>query len=218
MAIKRVETADGSHSLYHEELDEQYHSRHGAIREALHVFIQNGLKAIEKDEVRIFEMGFGTGLNFLVTLANLDEKKIAYEAIEAFPLGKEVVHELNYISLLNRKDLTSAFEKAHEVSWNQWHSITSKVELKKVEGTLEETVLEGKYDLVYFDAFGPRVQPHLWELPVFQKCFSLMNSGGVLVTYSAKGSVRRNMLEAGFKVEKLPGPPGKREMLRAIKP
>ncbi len=217
MKVSLVKTADGSYSLYNESLDEQYHSKHGAVLEAQHVFIKNGWEAIDKNEVRIFEMGFGTGLNFLMTMAANNQKKIYYEAVESYPLEESVWSKMNYPQEINRKDLTPLLKQAHQANWNEIVQLNHQVQLKKVHAELATAQLSNHFDLVYFDAFGPRVQPDLWSKEVFDKIYQHMAANGILVTYSAKGDVRRNMMASGFQVEKLPGPPGKREMLRAQK-
>lgn len=217
MKVSLVKTADGSYSLYNESLDEQYHSKHGAVLEAQHVFIKNGWEAIDKNEVRIFEMGFGTGLNFLVTMAARNNKKVYYEAVETYPLEESVWSKMNYPEKINREDLAPCLAQAHEATWNEIVELHEQVQLKKVHADLANASLSNQFDLVYFDAFGPRVQPDLWSKEVFDKLYAHMATNGILVTYSAKGDVRRNMIASGFQVEKLPGPPGKREMLRARK-
>jgi tRNA U34 5-methylaminomethyl-2-thiouridine-forming methyltransferase MnmC len=225
MARKLIETGDGSHTLYVEELDERYHSYHGAIQESKHVFIKSGLHyIIEKQPalapVAILEIGLGTGLNALLTLIEADvlNKKIEYTAIEAHPLEKSIVDALNYVSLLNAQHYQTYFDKMHESEWNTKTNLSSNFELDKMHTTLDVAVFETKYNLIYFDAFGPRVQPEMWTLAVFSKLADSLLLGGCLVTYCAKGEVKRTLKSAGFIVESIEGPPGKREMVRAIKP
>lgn len=217
--LKIIETADGSSSLYNEELDEHYHSIHGSVREAAHVFIKMGLEHLPQKEISIFEMGFGTGLNFMMTYAANEKlgKSIRYTSIEKVPLKEELTAEMNYLKVMNREDLKEVYDKIHQVEWEEYASIADVVSLRKLEGDIEDYIHTEPFDLIYFDAFGPRVQPHLWEKPIFEKMYNQLNTGGVLVTYCAKGAVRRTMQEVGFEVERLPGPPGKREMLRATK-
>lgn len=225
MARKLIETGDGSHTLYVEELDERYHSYHGAIQESKHVFIKSGLHYIVEKystlaPLAILEIGLGTGLNALLTLIEADvlNKSIEYTAIEAHPLEKSIVDALNYVSLLNAQHYQTSFDKMHESEWNTKTNLSSNFELDKMHTTLDLAVLETKYNLIYFDAFGPRVQPEMWTLAVFSKLADSLLSGGCLVTYCAKGEVKRTLKSAGFIVESIEGPPGKREMVRAIKP
>jgi tRNA U34 5-methylaminomethyl-2-thiouridine-forming methyltransferase MnmC len=220
MERKIIETSDGSRSLYMPELDETYHSRHGAVQEAYHVFIRSGLDLFKKDtQVRILEMGFGTGLNCLITLleANRRNLKISYCGLEAYPVEVDVARELNYPEAVGQKETEPIFEELHNSAWGEPVKIDKGFELKKVKGKFSDFKETHSFDLIYFDAFGPRVQPDLWTEAMFRKMYVALDEKGVLVTYSAKGSVRRAMLEVGFEVERLPGPPGKREMLRASK-
>lgn len=217
MRVSRVKTKDGSYTLINEELNEQYHSMHGAIKEAQHVYIKHGLMATTKTALRILEMGFGTGLNFLVTVAAQDNRSIYYEAIESRGLDMTICRDLDYCHALRREDLEGIYNSAHTSPWNMVVSLSPKIQLKKIAQSLETAALEAHFDLVYFDAFAPKVQPHLWTKEIFFKIYNSMVTGGLFVTYSAKGEVRRNLMEVGFQVEKLPGSPGKREMLRAKK-
>lgn len=211
-----VTTGDGSSSIFLPQFNEHYHSHHGAVQESKHVFLKMGWEeAIKgKTSIEILEIGFGTGLNaWLVCEASLKSNapEVYYSAIEAFPVALEMASQLNYT------DRKSDFLKLHEAEWNAGVEITPKFALEKIETTLADFVPFRKYDLVFFDAFAPRVQPEMWTMQVFDKLFAAMNPGGILVTYCAKGEVRRNMIAAGFVVEKVSGPPGKREMLRALK-
>ena len=215
-------TADGSHTLYVPELDETYHSTHGAIQEALHVFIDAGLHYFkDKKEIHILEIGFGTALNTFLTLKeSLKTKQIInYDAIEAFPLERTQVNALNYMEILNASDEELIwYNQLHQVDWEENMCIIPSFLLHKMKMDFTKDVVEEKkYDLIYFDAFGPRVQPEMWTMTVFKKIYHLLSKGGIVVTYCAKGSVKRTMKEVGFQVESLPGPPGKREMTRAIK-
>jgi tRNA U34 5-methylaminomethyl-2-thiouridine-forming methyltransferase MnmC len=214
-----IKTLDGSHTLYLKDKDETYHSRHGAIQESRHVFIEAGLKPLVETgskEIQILEVGFGTGLNALLTYleAEKNEISIQYTSLEAFPVSSEIVSQLNYGDALNAK---AVFQKLHALSWNENHRVSEFFSLQKNQIKLEEFGSDKKFGLIYFDAFAPRVQPELWTEEVFRKIYKLTASDGVLVTYCSKGDVRRAMIAAGFQVEKLPGPPGKREMLRAVK-
>lgn len=219
MKRKIITTADGSTTIQLEEWNEQYHSKHGAIQEAYHVFLKHGLFSLGRKEVSILEMGFGTGLNALITYWEAEKRNlnIDYTGIEAFPVAENEWKQLNYVELLNTPHLRSVFNEFHAQSWNKQCGLTPFFKLEKRQQFLNELAIKDNYHLVYFDAFGPRVQPELWTVNQFKKVFNALRIGGVLVTYSAKGSVRRNLQEVGFTVERLPGPPGKREMLRATK-
>ncbi len=202
------QTADGSFTLFIPEVEETYHSTHGAVQESLHVFIESGLKACEKDAIRILEVGLGTGLNAALTL-EYATKKIHYCALEPYPLSKEILNELA-ASRFNQVEM-----KFHESNVGEWISLREDFSFVRMEVGLEEFHSAEKFDVIYYDAFGPRVEPGLWTLERMQQCFELLNESGIFVTYCAKGEVRRNLQAAGFVVERLPGPPGKREMLRA---
>ena len=210
-------TKDGSHTLYHQELDETYHSRHGAIQEAYHVFIKSGLELLKsKNEISILEIGFGTGLNACITyLESLKSgQNINYNSLEKYPVEKKIWEKLNYAQNLNIE--VSTFEKFHEVAWNSPQYISEYFILNKIQNDLNSYKANIEFDLIYFDAFGPRVQPDLWTEEIFKSMLEVLKPNGILVTYSCKGDVKRAMIKAGFKIEKIPGPPGKREMLRAF--
>lgn len=209
-------TADGSHSVTVPQLNVTYHSRHGAVQESRHIFIEAGLKEMlkRKGDISIFELGFGTGLNALLTL--MEDGNFYYETTELFPLDVSVAATLNYTNILNRQDLQPAFMQLHECEWNTTCTITDRFLLLKRNENIRDVILTNRFDLVYFDAFDPAAQPELWGVNIFSKLFKAMNSGGLLLTYCSKGAVRRAMQEAGFKVEKIPGPKGKREVVRAI--
>ncbi|WP_408046590.1 tRNA (5-methylaminomethyl-2-thiouridine)(34)-methyltransferase MnmD [Tenacibaculum crassostreae] len=209
-------TSDGSTTIHLPEWNEQYHSKHGAIQEAYHVFIKNGLKYVDGKTASILEIGFGTGLNCFITLLEAD-KSIDYVGVEAYPVAKAEVEKLNYVVELEAENKQNLFDKIHEVSWEEKHEITSNFSLTKRKQFFSEITDKNCFDLIYFDAFGARVQPDLWTEDIFKIMFDALKVDGVLVTYSAKGSVRRAMQSVGFEVERLPGPPGKREMLRATK-
>jgi len=213
-------THDGSHTLYLPDVDESYHSVHGAVQEAKHVYINAALLAALplSSEIRLLEVGFGTGLNALLTLlANNTQKKIYYCGIEAFPLTASEVQQLNYPKVLQIDH--QLFQSLHEATWNAgYEKITPSFYLKKLAMTLQAVSLpENYFNVVYFDAFAPSVQPELWESAIFEKIYASISGGGILTTYSAKGSVRRTLQQTGFTVERLPAPAGKREMLRATK-
>lgn len=222
-----IVTADGSNTIHLPEWDEQYHSKHGAIQEAYHVFIKHGLyyltnqKTREKKEapISILEIGFGTGLNAYITL--LESQKagfnIDYCGVEAYPVLPKEMEALNYSKLIENPFADNLFSELHQVSWNKKHSITNQFSIIKQQKLFQDIDEDKAFDMVYFDAFGARVQPELWTEAIFQRMYAALKPNGVLVTYAAKGSVRRAMQHVGFTVEKLPGPPGKREMLRALK-
>ncbi len=210
-------TSDGSTTINLPELNEQYHSKNGSINESYHVFINSGLRQVKSDVVSILEIGFGTGLNCFITYLEA-EKEIDYVGVEAYPVTSEEVEKMNFISVLNAEKDKASFEKIHNFPWEEKHQISDKFSLTKRKQFFEDIDDKNAFNLIYFDAFGARVQPQLWTVEIFRKMFDSLKENGILVTYSAKGSVRRAMQEVGFIVERLPGPPGKREMLRAIKP
>lgn len=222
MERKVIITADGSSTLYLPHWDEAYHSKHGAIQEAYHVFIKHGLKYIcgqDYKHISILEIGFGTGLNAFIT--GIETKalhvSIDYYGVEGYPVSTEDIGKMNYATELKTDDTALFFENMHQAPWEETHKITPHFLLTKQNKFFSDIQDQNKFNLIYFDAFGARVQPELWTETIFQKMYEALKPNGVLVTYSAKGSVRRAMQAVGFKVERLPGPPGKREMLRAIK-
>jgi tRNA U34 5-methylaminomethyl-2-thiouridine-forming methyltransferase MnmC len=214
-------TGDGSLTIHLPEWNEQYHSKHGAIAEAVHVFIKTGLThwISENDscEVSVLEIGFGTGLNAFLTSLEAAKKnlQINYSGIEAYPVSETEIDQLNYASLLDVSQRD--FLKLHKACWESPSEINQNFILTKRKQLFSEIKDIEHYNIVYFDAFGARVQPELWTESIFELMFKALKPGGVLVTYSAKGSVRRAMQAVGFLVERMPGPPGKREMLRATK-
>lgn len=227
MERKLILTGDGSHSISVPDLNVAYHSIHGAIQESMHVFINAGFYAfgrptqMERPEpYKIFEMGFGTGLNTLLTLIEAEKikTKIYYETVELHPLTAQELSELNYCDQLHRGDLQHSFETLHHCEWELEIPITENFIFKKRKIGLINYSTTRLFDLIYFDAFAPAAQPELWTKEVFDKIYSMLLPGGILITYCSKGDVRRAMVAAGFKVEKLPGPPHKREMIRAVTP
>lgn len=212
-------TSDGSTTIHLSDWNEQYHSKHGAINEAYHVFIKNGLDIIKLDEIAILEIGFGTGLNAFITFLEVAKstKNIDYVGVEAYPVETSEVKQLNYVSELNAQEFNSIFDEIHHASWEEKNQISTNFSLTKRQQFFQDIDDENVFDIIYFDAFGVRVQPELWTEEVFLKMCKALKTNGVLVTYSAAGSVRRALQTVGFKVERLPGPPGKREMLRGIK-
>ncbi len=214
-------TEDGSTTIYLPDWNEHYHSTYGAIQEAYHVFIEMGfffsLKNQQPIPLKILEIGFGTGLNSYITL--LESKKlkinIEYTGVEAYPITISEVEKLNYP--LRLKASETVFNKLHTTKWEQSSEISKNFILIKRNQFFSEINDKNKYHIIYFDAFGPNVQPELWTEEIFEKMYKALAERGVLVTYSAKGSVRRAMQSVGFSVDRIPGPPGKREMLRGIK-
>jgi len=217
MAQKILVTGDNSHSLMNEEIQETYHSIHGAIEESTHVFLKSGLHLIQEKNISIFELGFGTGLNALITL--LEAKKlqlnIQYHSIEKFPVEHYLIKQLNYGSFFNDGDFW--FDMIHHCKWNIASQCSSMFELLKIQNDFMQYEPNQLYHLIYFDAFSPDKAPELWSIECFKKTFNMLMPGGILVTYCAKGIVRRNMEAAGYKVERIPGAPPKKEMLRASK-
>lgn len=215
-----VTTGDGSKSINIPEWNEQYHSKHGALNEALHVFIEMGLKDTlsrkrdTKTPIHILEYGFGTGLNAMVTAQYETEHSIHYTGLEAYPVSLEHALEVNYGALLNQEEL---YKKLHEAPWNEPVVLQERFTIDKQQRKFQEVDEVEQFDLIYYDAFGPRVQPDLWTIDIFKAAFRALKPGGILTTYCAQGQARRNMVEVGFTVERLPGPPAKREMLRARK-
>lgn len=213
-----IKTDDGSFSLHLPEWNESYHSKHGAIQEAYHVFIRQGLDLFDDgSSIQLLEIGFGTGLNCLITYLEALRRnlRLSYTGVEAYPVELSLVKELGHVKALNASAHDNIEDRIHGSTWEEFISINDRFQLLKTKQRFESLTLDDQYHLIYFDAFGARVQPELWTVDIFAKMYNLCAPGGVLVTYAAKGSVRRAMLEVGFDVEKLPGPPGKREMLRA---
>lgn len=223
-SLKIIDTQDGSHSLLNESLNETYHSTHGAIRESRHVFIRNGLQfwvgKNQAPEISILEIGFGTGLNALLTVQESHNSKIKihYTTVEAFPVPLELVQQLNYSQQIQFDLSGKYFQDLHVAEWNKSVEISSTFVLEKKNQRIQELSLRDEtYDIVFFDAFAPNKQPEMWEKPILEKIFRSMKAESVFATYCAKGQLKRDLKSAGFKVETLPGPPGKREMVRAIK-
>jgi tRNA U34 5-methylaminomethyl-2-thiouridine-forming methyltransferase MnmC len=219
--VKReiIKTLDGSTTIHLAEWDECYHSKHGAIQEAKHVFIKNGLSLFENNPVNILEIGFGTGLNAFITFleSNHKNQKIDYVGVEAYPVEAAEVLAMNYVSELEALEFENIFEKMHKCEWDKKIEICNAFSLTKRKQFFDEINDFEIFDLIYFDAFGYRVQPELWSTEIFRKMYNSLKPNGVLVTYAARGVVKRSMIEVGFTIEKLAGPPGKREMFRAFK-
>ena len=223
MKRKIITTSDGSKTIQIEEWNEQYHSIHGAIQEANHVFLKHGLffyfEAISASKpIAILEIGFGTGLNAFLTLIEAEKLNlnINYLGVEAYPVELDEIKQLNYVELISEKH-AEIFKIMHAIPWEEQQQITSNFKLEKQKIFFQDIKITNTFDIIYFDAFGARVQPDLWTEDIFKIMFNALKVNGILVTYSAKGSVRRAMQVVGFTVERLPGPPGKREMLRATK-
>ena len=218
---KSAETRDGSSTLFVPELNEHYHSVHGALRESAHVFIKAGLDYLNPQrEVRIFEMGFGTGLNALLAFLWAGPKavRLRYTSVEKYPVKQKEWELLNYTQKIEDPAAEQLFLALHSASWNEAIPLRNGV-LHKIKNDLHHYALaENSFDLVFYDAFAPTAQPDLWEKPIFKNLFNGLKPGGVLTTYCARGQVRRDLQEVGFTVEKIPGPPGKRDMTRAQKP
>jgi tRNA U34 5-methylaminomethyl-2-thiouridine-forming methyltransferase MnmC len=216
-----IKTADGSGSLYIPSLDETYHSRHGAIQESNHVFIEQGIRPllVNSQEIFIFEVGFGTGLNALLTLIAAINAgvKVRYRSIEKYPLSISQALELNYAESVDPR-FAHYFKALHEAPWQQWVSITPHFSIYKDEIDLDDVSIVGEADVVYYDAFGPRVQPNMWNIQKLKIACDALKPSGVFVTYCAQGQFKRVLKELGMQVVGLPGPPGKREMTKAIKP
>jgi tRNA U34 5-methylaminomethyl-2-thiouridine-forming methyltransferase MnmC len=218
-----VITEDGSHTIYLPDINETYHSTHGAITESNHVFIKSGLEFITnpvRKSISIFEVGFGTGLNALLTALYAEKKGlfVKYQSIEAFPLENQHIQNLNFAEKIGDGATANLFAKLHAAPWDEWFPVSDFFKLKKIKGLLQDFEDQGGiFDLCYFDAFAPSKQPEMWEISILEKIKKLLTEHGVFTTYSAKGQLKRDLKSMGFKVEALEGPPGKKEMVRAIK-
>lgn len=219
MKTELITTEDNSKSLRNIELDETYHSSHGAIQESVHIFIEAGLKQISKPVINILEIGFGTGLNAILSLNEAIEKnyKINFTTIEKYPITKETASLLNYPELINPK-IQEEFQKLHSCGWDNKENIHNQFSItKNLANITDFNYGNNIFDIVFFDAFSPKKQPELWSSEVFKRIFDAMKPDGILTTYCCQGQVKRNLLSVGFKIKKLPGPPGKREFLKATK-
>ena len=217
--MKLEQTADGSYTLYVPELDEHYHSVKGALTESQHIFIDMGLKHSSVTAPHILEIGLGTGLNCVLTLleAKESQRHVHYTGIERYPLNEDIIRTLNYPSIIG-KECEEDYFAIHQAPWEEDVCLSPWFTFHKMKGDFTHYSFEQKYDIIYFDAFAPEKQPEMWEQSLFDNLYQVLNEGGILTTYCAKGVVRRMLQTAGFKVERLPGPPGgKREILRAIK-
>ena len=219
MKRKIIHTQDGSTTLEIEAWGEHYHSMRGAIGEAYHVFIRSGLDLFASQEVQLLEIGLGTGLNAFITFLEHEklQQTIHYEGVEAYPLTTQEVACLNYPEVLKALDKEAIFQQIHSSPWEEPLTLSPSFTLKKRQQSFEQISDKERFDLIYFDAFSASVQPELWTEHIFERMYQALKAGGVLVTYASKGSARRAMQAVGFKVEKLPGALGKRDMLRAKK-
>ncbi len=220
-AINLFVTEDGSHSLQVPNMNETYHSSHGAIQESNHVFIKNGLEhwinKYKEESVHIFEVGFGTGLNALLTLQKAEQlnTKIDYTSVELYPLNSDLTNQLNYAEQIGIEQ--ALFKKLHGCTWEEPTAITPHFNLQKIKASFQEVLIKSDFDIIYYDAFAPSKQPEMWKYELIEKCFTVLKPNGIFVTYSARGQLKRDLKQAGFKVELLEGPPGKFEMVRAVK-
>lgn len=219
MERKIIKTDDGSTTIQLTDWGECYHSKHGAIQEAYHVFIKNGLFLLEEKSVSILEIGFGTGLNAFITFLEAHKKdlNVNYVGVEAYPISKVEIEHMNYVDELDAKKFKEAFSLMHNTEWEKETKISERFNLTKRKQFFQDIDDVNQFDIVYFDAFGYPFQPELWSVEIFIKMFKAIKEKGILVTYAARGVVKRAMNEAGFEVKKVPGPPGKREMFIAFK-
>ncbi len=217
MSVEIIETKDGSHTLFSPQFDEIYHSRNGAIAESQHIFIRNGLEACQKSEINVFELGFGTGLNALLSWIYAEAKniRINYHSIELYPVSQEIISRVNYPDLIGHKE---KFQQIHDAHWDESIILSSYFSLHKIKASvLDMQFTMSGIDVIFFDAFSPEKQPEMWTTDVFAKMFDILAPNGILVTYCSKSYVRKNMQQAGFEIAKLPGPHGKRDMVRALR-
>ena len=213
-----IKTSDGSHTIFVPELNEHYHSIHGAIQESTFIFLNNGFDFCKADPLNIFEVGFGTGLNALLTaLKSIGGiREVNYTSIEKYPISQKIIGALNHSHFTGEKG-KEIYNLIHSSPWNIRNNICKNFNLTKIAGDFTTTPLSGKYDLIYFDAFGPDKQPEMWTREMFAGIATVTSKDGVFMTYSAKGEVKRNLRTCGFDVELLPGPRGKRQIIRGIK-
>jgi len=223
MYQKRIITSeDGSHTIELIGQNEQYHSTHGAVQESNHVYIKHGLERIAENrkQIHILEVGMGTGLNVLLTFqyALKYQLDIHYTAVEAYPLEEQIYRQLNYSHIIDDDSLASIFNRIHESQWNEEMSLNNSFRFIKIDEKIQEVPLKDAYfNLVYHDAFNPNLEPNLWDEELFRKIYKSMTANGLLTTYSTKGIVKRALKACGFMIQKKPGPPGKREILNAVK-
>jgi tRNA U34 5-methylaminomethyl-2-thiouridine-forming methyltransferase MnmC len=216
--IQIVETEDGSHTIFVPEIKEHYHSIHGAVQESMHIFIRHGFDYSGKDPANILEIGFGTGLNALLTAQRSIEsgRKVFYTSVEKYPLDSATIKSLNYSEIIGGES-SQLFTKIHSSPWDTATMICNSFIINKIRGDLTKLDLSGSYDLIYFDAFSPEKQPEMWTEKIFRMIADVTSKNGILVTFCVKGEVKRNLRSSGFRVSLAPGPPGKRHIMKAIK-
>lgn len=221
MANRLYDTHDGSHSLFSERFGVTYHSKFGAIQETQHVFINKGLrfKAVVQRDITLLDIGMGTGLNAFMTLLEAEKRglHVTYVGVEAFPPDLGTIERLNYTEQLGASAYAEHFRSLHTLPCGKEHYLTPRFRVLKLQQAIEDTRFRDVFDLIYYDAFAPESQPELWEEPVLRQMYDGLKTGGALTTYCAKGVVKRTLKSIGFTVEALAGPPGKREMTRAVK-
>ena len=205
---------DGSSTLYSDLYQAHYHSTHGAMQESMHIFINHGLQDHEAVPLNILEYGFGTGLNLFLTATHSGTRFINYKSLELHPVQDELLNQLNYVQTDEESRL---FNQIHRSSWDNWHQLNEHFKYYKAHTKFEEYHPDPLYDLIYYDAFAPSSQEHLWNVDMMSICYKALKKDGFLITYCAKGSFKRALREVGFEVIGLPGPPGKREMTKAVK-
>lgn len=219
MKVEIQTTADGSQTLFVGEMDEHYHSVNGALTESKHIFIETGLNKSLAEEPHVPEVGFGTALNAILTLqeAEIKNRHVHYTSLEKYPLPMDIAEQLDYPKLVN-EEYADYFLELHRAEWNKWVDVTPFFHLRKIETDFTTLQIQEKYDVIYFDAFAPEKQEEMWSEEIFERMYNCLNDNGILVTYCAKGVIRRTLQSVGFQVERLPGPPnGKREILRGTK-
>lgn len=219
MKVELITTKDGSHTLFVPELNEHYHSTWGAIEEAEHIFIKAGIERIDKNNISVFEMGFGTGLNAFLTaiFSEINDLNVGYTTIEKYPINDETKQKLNYSSLIQNDKYKNLFDLLHQADWGNTTSISKDFEIEKINSSIQEFETNKKFDVIYYDAFAPNKQPDVWSFDIFEKVIGWLNTEGRIVTYTAKGEIKRIWQKLGLRIEKLPGPPGKREFLVGTK-
>lgn len=214
-----IQTKDGSTTIFFPDINETYHSKFGAIQEAYHVFIKMGFETQTQESLSILEVGFGTGLNAFITFleAKKTNKIINYVGVDAYPVSLNEISKMNFVTHLDAISDENVFNSMHNSIWNEKIVLSKNFVLTKRQQFFQEINDINSFDLIYFDAFGYRIEPELWSIEIFKKMYDALKPQGVLVTYACRSSIKNDMIALGFEVEKLPGAPGKREMLRATK-